>query len=150
MPAPCCARATNGHTAAPATRPANSRRFICPSNGRPRLSRLCRSENSIRHLLLAHELIAKSIAVRLNEPGRRMRKMDRQHKAARSRDLAEKTPARPRRLVGVPIEDRRPTRLATLQCVMHEVADDDGVLSARADIDAAMARGMARCRCQPE
>jgi hypothetical protein len=37
-----------------------------------------------------------------------------------------------------------------LQRVVHEVADDDGVLSARADIDATMARGMARCRRQPE
>src|ERR1700730_17874464 len=79
-----------------------------------------------------------------------MWKMDRQHKPARSGGLAEKSPARPRRLFGVPIEDRRPIRLTALQRVVHQVADDDRVLSARSDIDAAMAWRMARRRRQPE
>src|SRR6516162_6644312 len=34
--------------------------------------------------------------------------------------------------------------------MVHEVADDDRVLSARADIDAAMARGMPRRRGKPK
>lgn len=66
--------------------------------------------------------------------------MDRQDKAAGSGDFAEKAPARSRCLFRVPVEDRRPARLAALQGMMHEVTDDDRVLPARADIDAAMAR----------
>src|ERR1700740_813014 len=62
-----------------------------------------------------HELVAKSLAVRLNQPRGGRGKVDRQHKAAGTCDLAEKAPARARRLVGVPIEDRRPARLAALQ-----------------------------------
>ena len=76
--------------------------FVASSSPRDRISH----RKSDAAYDSANEFIAKSIAVRLNAPGGRMRKMDRQHKAARSRDLAEKAPARPRRFVGVPVEDR--------------------------------------------
>src|SRR5690242_685479 len=79
-----------------------------------------------------------------------MRKVDWQHEAAGSRHLAEKAPARTRGFVGIPIENRRPARLPALQRVMHEVANDHRMLSARADIDAAMARRMPGRRRQPE
>src|SRR5262249_23148016 len=58
--------------------------------------------------------------------------------------------ARKRRFLGIPIEDRRPARLAALQRVMQEVADDHGMLTARADIDAAMAGRMTRSRGKPK
>src|SRR5215475_7042727 len=51
---------------------------------------------------------------------------------------------------GIPVEDRRPIGLATLQGVVHEVADHDRVLSARADIDAAMVGRMAGRRHEPK
>ena len=62
----------------------------------------------------------------------------------------EHWPARLRGLLGIPVEDRRPVRLAALQRVMHQVADHDRVLSARADVDAAMAGRVARRRREPE
>src|SRR5262249_58638028 len=78
-------------------------------------------------VLTAHELVAKSLAVGLNEPRGRMRKVDWQYEAAGSRHLAEKAPARPRRFLGVPIKDRRPARFAALQRVVPEIADHHGV-----------------------
>src|SRR5262249_35723763 len=99
---------------------------------------------------LANEFIAKSFAVRLDMARGRMREMDRQHEAPGPGDFTEQASARARRLVRVPIEDRRPAWLAALQSVVHKVADDDRVLPARADIDAAMARRMPWRRRQPE
>ena len=76
--------------------------------------------------------------------------MDRQDILAGTRDLSEKLSPRPRGLRRIPVEDRRPIGLATLQGVVHEVADHDRVLSARADIDAAMAGRMAGRRHEPK
>ena len=57
---------------------------------------------------------------------------------------------RPRGLLRIPVENRRPIGLATLQGVVHEVADHDRMLSARADIDAAMMGRMAGRRHEPK
>ena len=57
-------------------------------------------------------------------------------------DRAEESPARVRGLHAVPVEDRRPVRLAALQGVVHQVSGYDGALSARANIHAAMTRRM--------
>src|SRR5262249_5111155 len=103
-----------------------------------------------RHSISPNEFIAKSFAVRLDMARGRMREMDRQHEAPGPGDFTEQAPARARRLVRIPIEDRRPARLAALQSVVHKIADDDRVLPARADIDAAMARRMPWRRRQPE
>ena len=65
-------------------------------------------------------------------------------------DLAEKFSPGPRGLLWIPVEDRRPIGLTTLQGVVHEVADHDRVLPARADIDAAMAGRMAGRRHDPK
>src|SRR5262249_11841559 len=89
-------------------------------------------------------------AVGLDEPRRRMWKMDRQNIFAGPGDLGEKLSPRPRGLRRIPVEDRRPIGLATLQGVVHEVADHDRVLSARADIDAAMVGRMAGRRHEPK
>ena len=77
------------------------------------------------------------------------REVDRQQQQARAGDLAEEAPPRRDRLLRVPIEDRRPLRLAALQGVVEEVAGDDRALAAGADVDAAMAGRMARRRSQP-
>src|SRR5262249_49558828 len=99
---------------------------------------------------LSHKLVPEPCAVGLDEPRRRMWKMDRQNIFAGPGDLGEKLPPRPRGLRRIPVEDRRPIGLATLQGVVHEVADHDRVLSARADIDAAMVGRMARRRHEPK
>src|SRR5262249_11671835 len=92
---------------------------------------------------LSHNLVPEPCAVGLDEPRRRMWKMDRQNIFAGPGDLGEKPSPRPRGLRRIPVEDRRPIGLATLQGMVHEVADHDRVLSARADIDAAMVGRMA-------
>src|SRR5690242_16250284 len=74
-------------------------------------------------MLLAHELVAEALAVRLDQACGGMREMDRQHEAAGAGGLAEELPPRLRRLLLVPVEDRRPVGLAALQRVMHQVAD---------------------------
>jgi len=76
--------------------------------------------------------------------------MDRQNIFAGPGDLGEKLSPRPRGLRRIPVENRRPIGLATLQGVVHEVADHDRVLSARADIDAAMVGRMAGRRHEPK
>ena len=76
--------------------------------------------------------------------------MDRQDILAGTCDLSEKLSPLPRGLRQVPVEDRRPIGLAALQGVVHEVADHDRVLSARADIDAAMAGRMAGRQHEPK
>src|SRR6516164_9743978 len=86
----------------------------------------------------ANEFVAKALAVRLDPPHGWMGKMNGQHKRAAPGGLAEKLPARLRRLVRIPAEDSRPIRLAALQRVMHQVADDNRMLSARMDVDATM------------
>src|SRR5262245_50619661 len=116
------------------TRPARS--LIWPSDPR----RYC----------LSHKLVPEPCAVGLDEPRRRMWKMDRQNIFAGPGDLGEKLSPRPRGLRRIPVEDRRPIGLATLQGVVHEVADHDRVLSARADIDAAMVGRMAGRRHEPK
>jgi len=78
------------------------------------------------------------------------KELDRQNILAGPSDLGEKLSPRPRCLRRIPVEDRRPIGLATLQGVVHEVADHDRVLSARADIDAAMAGRMAGRRHEPK
>src|ERR1700730_15213780 len=105
----------------------------------------CEAVRRINELtrIIANEFVTEPVAIGLDQPGGRMRKMDRQHKSTSSGDLAQEPSARLRRLCTVPVEDRRPIRLAALQGVMHEVSDDDGALSARADIDAAMTRRVA-------
>ena len=85
---------------------------------------------------LTHEFVVKALAIILDQASGRMRKMDRQHGAAGAGHFAEQFTARPRRLGLIPIEHRGPVRLADLQRVMHQVADHDRVLAARADIDA--------------
>src|SRR5215469_16049437 len=103
-----------------------------------------------RRYCLSHKLVPEPCAVGLDEPRRRMWKMDRQNIFAGPGDLGEKLSPRPRSLHWIPVEDRRPIGLATLQGVVHEVADHDRVLSARADIDAAMVGRMAGRRHEPK
>src|SRR5262245_63187981 len=95
-----------------------------------------------RRYCLSHKLVPEPCAVGLDESRRRMWKMDRQNIFAGPGDLGEKLSPRPRGLRRIPVEDRRPIGLATLQGVVHEVADHDRVLSARAGIDAAMVARM--------
>src|SRR5215470_12537257 len=71
----------------------------------------------------AHEFVAEPIAVRLDQPGGGMRKMDRQHEPAGAGGVAEESSARLRRLFLVPVEDGRPVGLAALQRVVHQIAD---------------------------
>src|SRR5262249_11432245 len=99
---------------------------------------------------LSHKLVPEPCAVGLDEPRRRMWKMDRQNIFAGPGDLGEKLSPRPRGLFRIPVENCRPIGLATLQGVVHEVADHDRVLSARADIDAAMMGRMAGRRHEPK
>src|SRR6516164_9228937 len=103
-----------------------------------------------RRYCLSHKLVPEPCAVGLDEPRRRMWKMDRQNIFAGPGDLAEKLSPRPRGLLRIPVENRRPIGLATLQGVVHEVADHDRVLSARADIDAAMMGRMTGRRHEPK
>src|SRR5262252_8495013 len=103
-----------------------------------------------RRYCLSHKLVPEPCAVGLDEPRRRMWKMDRQNIFAGPGDLGEKLSPRPRGLRRIPVEDRRSIGLATLQGVVHEVADHDRVLSARADIDAAMVGRMAGRRHEPK
>lgn len=56
--------------------------------------------------------------------------MDWQDKSTRSGDLAEESSPRLGGLRSIPVEDGRPIRLAALQGMMHEVTNDDGMLSA--------------------
>src|ERR1700719_5180328 len=105
---------------------------------------------AIREILLSHKFVPEPCAVGLDQPRRRMWKMDRQNIFAGPGDLGEKLSSRPRGLRRIPVEDRRPIGLATLQGVVHEVADHDRVLSARADIDAAMAGRMDGRRHEPK
>src|SRR5262245_23105760 len=102
-----------------ATLPTRLRSLIWPSDPR----RYC----------LSHKLVPEPYAVGLDESRRRMWKMDRQNIFAGPGDLGEKLSPRPRGLRRIPVEDRRPIGLATLQGMVHEVADHDRVLSARAD-----------------
>jgi hypothetical protein len=99
---------------------------------------------------LSHKLVPEPCAVGLDQPRRRMWKMDRQNIFAGPGDLGEELSSRPRGLRRIPVEDRRPIGLATLRGVVHEVADHDRLLSARADIDAAMAGRMAGRRHEPK
>src|SRR5262249_36702809 len=103
-----------------------------------------------RRYCLSHKLVPEPCAVGLDEPRRRRWKMDPQKLFAGPGDLGEKLSPRPRGLRRIPVEDRRPIGLATLQGVVHEVADHDRVLSARADIDAAMVGRMAGRRHEPK
>src|SRR5215831_7370291 len=80
-----------------------------------------------RRYCLSHKLVPEPCAVGLDEPRRRMWKMDRQNIFAGPGDLDEKLSPRPRGLRRIPVEDRRPIGLATLQGVVHEVADHDRV-----------------------
>ena len=105
---------------------------------------------AIRGIRLSYKLVSEPCAVGLDQPRRRMWKMDRQDILAGPCDLGEKFSPRPRGLRRIPVEDRRPIGLTTLQGVMHEVADHDRVLSARADIDAAMAGRMAGRQHEPK
>src|SRR5262249_60143591 len=68
---------------------------------------------------LSHKLVPEPCAVGLDEPRRRMWKMDRQNIFAGPGDLGEKLSPRPRGLRRIPVEDRRPIVLATLQGVVH-------------------------------
>src|ERR1051325_970559 len=88
---------------------------------------------------LPHELVAEPLAIRLDQPGGRMREMDRQDEAAGPGGVAEEAPTRLRRLLRVPVEHRRPVRLAALQGVVHHVSDHHRMLAARSDVDAAVA-----------
>src|ERR1043165_4782703 len=72
---------------------------------------------------LAHELVAEALAVRLDQPGGRVREMDRQDEAAGARRVVQEPAARLRGLLLVPVEYRRPVGLAALQGMVHHVAD---------------------------
>jgi hypothetical protein len=76
--------------------------------------------------------------------------MDRQNISAGASNLGEKLSPRSRGLRRIPVEDCRPIGLATLQGMVHEVANHDGLLSARADIDAAMVGRVAGRRLEPK
>src|SRR5580698_4154394 len=56
---------------------------------------------------LAHELVMKPRAVRLDQAGGRMRKVDRQHEPAGAGGVVEEFAARLRCLLRIPVEDRR-------------------------------------------
>src|SRR5262249_2224956 len=70
----------------------------------------------------------------------RIGKMNGQHERGTISHLRKELTARARGLLLVGVEDCRPVRFAALQGVMHQVAGNHGVLSARADVDAAMVR----------
>src|SRR5947209_10835961 len=125
LPAPCVARVTrrsgkNAGTNVPQTHTPD----FAPG----------RSARGLIRATSPHELIPEPVAVRLDPARGRMGEMDRQHEGVGARGIGEEAPARALRLLGVPIEDRRPARLAALERVMHEVADHDRVLPARADV----------------
>ena len=82
-------------------------------------------------LALPHEAVPEALAVGLEPPRRRGGEVDRQQQQSRAGDLAEEAPPRRDRLLRVPIEDRRPLRLAALQGVVEEVAGDDRALRRR-------------------
>src|SRR5262245_46241089 len=100
--------------------------------------------------IVANELVTKPLAVGLDQSGGWMWEMDRQDESIGSGNFAQESPARLRRLHTVPVEDRRPVRLAALQGMMHQVSNDNGALPARADIDAAMTWRMARRWHEPQ
>ena len=62
---------------------------------------------------LSHKLVPEARAVGLDQPSRRMWKMDRQNILARPGNLGKKLSPRPRGLRRIPVEDRRPIGLAT-------------------------------------
>src|SRR5262249_27097620 len=68
-----------------------------------------------RRYCLSHKLVPEPCAVGLDEPRRRMWKMDRQNIFAGPGDLGEKLSPRARGLRRIPVEDRRPIGLTTLQ-----------------------------------
>src|SRR5262249_33663552 len=102
-----------------------------------------------RRYCLSHKLVPEPCAVGLDEPRRRMWKMDRQNIFAGPGGLGEKLSPRPRHLRRIPVEDRRPIGRATFTGVGHEAADHDHVLSATADIEEGMVGEMARRRHEP-
>src|SRR5262249_25656201 len=64
-----------------------------------------------RRYCLSHKLVPEPCAVGLDEPRRRMWKMDWQNIFAGPGDLGEKLSPRPRGLRRIPVEDRRPIGL---------------------------------------
>ena len=104
----------------------------------------------VRTIILSHKFVPEAHAVGLDQPRRRMWKMDRQNISAGASNLGEKLSPRSRGLRRIPVEDCRPIRLATLQGMVHEVANHDRLLSARADIDAAMVGRVAGRRLEPK
>jgi hypothetical protein len=75
------------------------------------------------------EGISEPVAVGGNESGGWVRKVDRQDECACVRDLAQKAPARLRRLHGISVKDGRPIGFPALERVMHHVAGDDRLLA---------------------
>src|SRR5262245_16521601 len=103
-----------------------------------------------RRYCLSHKLVPEPCAVGLDETRRRMWKVDRQNIFAGPGDLGEKLSPRPRGLRRIQVAYRLPMGRATLQVVVHQVADHDRVLSAGADIDAGMVGRMAVRRHEPK
>src|SRR5262249_19613673 len=92
----------------------------------------------------------EALAVGLHQPDGGMREMHRHYERAGTGDRGEETSARARGFLAVPVEDGRPARLAALQRMVHEVADEHRALSARSDIDATVAGRVARGRDERE